>query len=311
MVVPGLRPSSVIEIKPSLVELKENVELMATIDEELLGVIALPSPNYATILTDASDIRRLAVRLLRNLALPRAQKQAAPEELGAAASAQQLKTSINTLDSAIQSFLKSPVLTQPHTVDAKLLSDAGANLEMIVNRSAGVQEHAAALSKGLKASKSTSARSRLRAKTSIQLTLECDAWSIDELLARPSEVKGHGSVNVGFDVQTKNHRLAQQLVLPIEDCVDGEADEEATANNMQYVAIARDFTSYEMKGRVFAYQVGYEIGLTKNQEITKRLRLPVWFYYVDEVGDGTFELLRSSTRTGLVPDWVKDLARKR
>jgi hypothetical protein len=317
-VAPGLPPSSVIEIKTSLAALKENVELMATIDVELLGAITAPSPDYATIVTDASDIRRLAVRLLRNLALPRTQAQAARQDPGANVSAEQLSASVNTLDSAVQSFLKSPVLTQPRTVDAKQLSDAGADLETIVNRSASVQERAARLAiiggvaKGGKTARtSASVPSRLKPKTSIQLTLDCDAWSVSELLARPSEVKGHGSINVGVDAQTRSHRLAQELVLPIEDCVDGEADEEATASNMQYVVIARDFTSLEVKGRVFAYQVGYEIGLMKGGQIAKRLRLPIWFYYVDEAGDGTFELLRRSTQAGLVPDWAKELSGKR
>lgn len=131
------------------------------------------------------------------------------------------------------------------------------------------------------------------------------------MLAKPSEVKGHGSVDIGIAAQTKSHRLARELVLPIEDCVDGEADEEATANDLQYVAIARDFTSYEVKGKVFAFQIGYEIGLAKGGQVVKRLRFPVWFYYVDEAGDGTFELLRSSNSTGLVPDWVRELSGKR
>jgi hypothetical protein len=318
MVTPGLPHSSVIEIKTSLAALKENVELMATIDVELVGAVSAPSPDYATILTDASDIHRLAVRLLRNLSLPRTQTQATRQDPGATVSTEQLSASVNSLDSAVQSFLKSAVLTQPRTVDAKVLGDTGADLEAIANQSASVHERVARLAsiagsaKGGKATRTPkSVPSRLKPKTSIQLTLECDAWSVSELLAKPSEVKGHGSVNIGVEAQTRNHRLAQEFVLPIEDCVDGEADEEATASNMQYVAIVRDFTSYEIKGRVFAYQIGYEIGLTKGGQIAKRLRVPVWFYYVDEAGDGTFELFRSSTRAGLVPDWVKELSRKR
>jgi hypothetical protein len=314
MVTPKM-PSSAIEIKSSMADLKVNIDLIRTIDEELLGIMGSPSPSYATIATDASDIRRLAVRLLRNLALPRAQTQS--QDPGATASAEQLNDSINSLDSAVQSFLRSPVLTQPHIVDAELLSDAGADLEKIVTRSSNVQERAVRMAtsgddarRGKPARANATVRSRLKPKTSIQLTLECDAWSVTELLAKPSEIKGQGSVNVGIDVQTKNHRLAEQLILPIEDCVDGEADEDATAKSMQYVVIARDFTSYEIKRKVFAYRVIYEIGLTKNGQIAKRLPLPVWFYYVDEAGDGTFELLRSSTRTGFLPDWVRDLAKK-
>ena len=66
-----------------------------------------------------------------------------------------------------------------------------------------------------------------------------------------------------------------------------------------------------MKGKVFAYQVGYEIGLTKGGQVAKRISRSVWFYYVDESGNGTFELLRRPLQTGLVPDWVKELSGKR
>ncbi len=318
LMAPGLPPSSVIEIQPSLAALKENVELMATIDGELLGVIAAPSPDYATIVTDASDIRRLAVRLLRNLALPRSVKQAAPENVASPISAEHLDASVFALNAAIKSFLDNPVLTQPRTVDAKLLSDAGADLETIVDRSASVQKRAEVLvafadkGKGKSSRASALVRSRLKPRNSIQLTLECDAWSsISELLARPAEVKGQGSVNVGINAQAKSHRLTQQLVLPIEDCVDGDADESARASDMRYVAIVKNFTSYEVKGKIFAYQVGCEIGLTKNGQIIKRLAQPVWFYYVDEGGDGTFDLFRGAMRYGFVPDWAKELAGKR
>lgn len=203
-------------------------------------------------------------------------------------------------------------------MDARLLSDAGADLEKIVSRSADLEELAARMATsgggpkgGKPARASRTVRSRLEPKTSIQLTLECDAWSVSELLDKPSEVKEHGTVNLDVKVQKKDHRLAEELISPIEDCVDGEADEEATANNMQYVAIVKDFTSYEVKGKVFAYQVGYEIGLTKRGQVAKRISRPMWFYYVDESGDGTFELLRRPLQTGLVPDWVKELAGKR
>jgi len=47
-----------------------------------------------------------------------------------------------------------------------------------------------------------------------------------------------------------------------------------------------------------------------NGQIEKRFNPPVSFYYVDEAGDGDFELLRTPVELGLVPDWAKALALK-
>lgn len=307
-------PSSVIEIKSSLTELRENVALLKAINDELQRAISSSSsPDYETVMAHATDIRRLAIRLMGNLALPRAAPQVAPEISTPGVSADELKASIIALDATIQEFLKDPVLTQPHTVDAEQLNSAAANLETVMNRSAMVEKEAEMLAtnSGKAVTKATRRiKSRLATSTSIQLTLECSAWSMSELLKHPSQIKSHGSVNIGANVKTNRHKLGEQLLLPIDDCVDGEAYEKAITDRVQYVAIVTDFTSYEVKGRVFAYLVTYEIGFARSARVAKRFPQALSFYYVDEAGDGSFELLKGPLSFGLLPDWAAELARK-
>ena len=309
-----LPPSSVVEIKSSLTELRENVALMQAINDDLQRVISsTSSPDYVSVATNAIDLRRLAIRVMRNLAWPRNAPQASPENLLPGVSAEKLKAAIVNLDLTIREFSRDPVLTHPRTVDARELGTAGANLEAVMSRSAIVQKEAEMLATnsgkaGTKAPRHI--KSRLAPSTSIQLTLECNAWSMSDLLKRPSQIKGHDSVNIGTKVETRRHKLGEQLLLPIDDCVDGETYEKAITDKVQYVAIVTDFTSYEVKERVFAYSVSYEIGFARNGQVAKRFRQPVSFYYVDEAGDGSFELLKGPLSFGLLPDWAAELARK-
>ena len=64
------------------------------------------------------------------------------------------------------------------------------------------------------------------------------------------------------------------------------------------------------RGRVFAYRVTYEIGFTRNARVAQRFNQPVSSYYVDEAGDGSFELLKGPVGLGLLPDWARELGRK-
>jgi len=285
---------------------------MQVINDDLQKAIAANSgPDYAVVATNASDIRRLAIRLMRNLAWPLSASQAPREDLLPGISSEKLKAAIVALDAPIQEFLKDPVLTHPRTVDAGELSTAGASLETVVRQSAIIQKEAEMLAtNSAKAGTHARIKSRLAPSTSIQLNLECGAWSMSDLLKRPAQIKGPDSVDIGTKVKTRRHKLSEQLLLPIDDCVDGETYERGITDNVQYVAIVTDFTSYEVKERVFAYRVTYEIGFTRNAQLAKRYRGPVSFYFVDEGGDGDFELLKGPLSFGLLPDWAAELARK-
>src|SRR5882672_7463875 len=139
----ALPPSSVVEIKSTLAELRENIALMQTINEDLQKAFTANSaPAYDSVITNAADISRLAVRLMRNLALAPKTAQAPVETPVPGASVAVLKIAIADLDLTIQQLLKDPVLTHPRTVDAGELSNAGANLETIMSRSGIVRREA-------------------------------------------------------------------------------------------------------------------------------------------------------------------------
>jgi hypothetical protein len=305
-------PSSVVELKSSLAELKENVRLLEVINQELQAAVSSPSgPDYPIVINDAKDINKLAIRIMRNLTLRPADSPAASETQSPARSVEELKASIAALDGTVQTLLNDSLPAEPRTVDAGQLNKAGANLETMVRLSVVVREDAEDLATvGGKSAKSEHPKTRLKPSTTIQLSAECNAWSMADLLKRSAQTKGHESVNVGVEAQSRRQQLAETAILPIDDCVDGATYEKGIADNVQYVAIVTDFTSYEVKGRVFAYRVPYKIGLSKNGKVEKRFDQIVSFYYVDEAGDGAFELLTGPVAFGLVPDWVKDLAEK-
>ena len=309
----GVPPSSVVELKSSLAEMKENVRLLEVINQELQGAVSSPDgPDYATVINDAKDINKLAIRIMRNLTLRPAESPAASETQSPTRSVEELKASISALDSTVQTLLNDSVPVEPRTVDAGQLNKAGANLETMVRLSAVVGKEAEDLATvgGKSAKSSAHPKTRLKPSTTIQLTTECNAWSMADLLKRATQTKGHESVNVGVEAQSRRHQLDETARLSIDDCVDGATYEKGIADNVQYVAIVTDFTSYEVKGRVFAYRVPYKIGFSKNGKVEKRFNQIVSFYYVDEAGDGAFELLTGPVAFGLVPDWVKDLAEK-
>ena len=306
-------PSSVVELKSSLAELKENVRLLEIINQELQGAVSSPSgPDYATVITDAKDINKLAIRIMRNLTLRLAESQAASESQSPPGSAEELKASITALDGTVQTLLNDSAPVEPRTVDAGQLNKAGANLEAMVRLSAVVRKEAEDLASvsGKSGKSSAHAKTRLQPSTTIQLSIECNAWAMADLLKRSAQTKGRESVNVGVEAQSRRHQLDETAILAIDDCVDGATYEKGLADKVKYVAIVTEFTSYEVKGRVFAYRVPYKIGFSKNGKVEKRFDQIVSFYYVDEAGDGGFEILTGALAFGLVPDWAKELAEK-
>ncbi len=135
--------SSVVEIKSSFTGLRDNLSLLTIINHELQGSVSSPSwPDYAMVLADVTDIRRLAIRLMRNLALTRGESNPPAETSKPAISADELKAGILLLDANVQAFLGDPVLNRSGTVDVNQLGHIGSNLAALANRSAELREDA-------------------------------------------------------------------------------------------------------------------------------------------------------------------------
>jgi hypothetical protein len=101
------------------------------------------------------------------------------------------------------------------------------------------------------------------------------------------------------EVQKKHHRLAEEQRVSAEPCTEWSSG----TNERKNYAV-RDFTTFEYKGRVFAYQVNY-LGLVIGENSIQYAMCSRRVVYADENGDGKFELRCGAAESGFVPQWVK------
>ncbi len=71
-------------------------------------------------------------------------------------------------------------------------------------------------------------------------------------------------------------------------------DEKAIAAGEQYAVSLKDFYSFLVQGKTFAYHALYQIVRIKDGKITTRLDQPVSLYYIDAAGQGEFELAQGA-----------------
>jgi hypothetical protein len=144
----------------------------------------------------------------------------------------------------------------------------------------------------------------------VQRNIERSGWTIPLFADQVSEVKdGKPEIIEGVEVQTKLHKLKDEQLVYVESC-DPKVDEKLIANGQRRDFVVRGFTTYEVKGRVFAYGVVYYIVMAENGYITERYGAAVNVHYVDEDGNGTFELRCRAMTLKSLPEWVKSLAAK-
>ena len=144
----------------------------------------------------------------------------------------------------------------------------------------------------------------------IQRTVERSGWTIPVFADQVSEVKnGKPEIIEGVEVQVKVHKLKGEQLVYVESC-NPKVDKKLIANNKRRDFVVRGFKTYEIKGRVFAYDVAYYVLRAENGYIVERYGAAVSVHYVDEDGNGTFELRCRSMTLKSLPEWVKSLAAK-
>lgn len=111
----------------------------------------------------------------------------------------------------------------------------------------------------------------------------------------------------GIKIQTKIHELKVERLDLIESCDIHHDNLEVIHNDRDYEV--EKFTSYQVKGKVFAYEVHYEFIEAENDYYIGAGTIE---FYVDEEGNGKFKLLCNDSGTELksLPEWVKTLAAK-
>jgi hypothetical protein len=106
-------------------------------------------------------------------------------------------------------------------------------------------------------------------------------------------------------VQTRLHLMKPERLDMVEICNEQSNVLERSYNDEDHDIIS--FTTYEIKGKTFAYVIPYYLVEAENQY---DIGVGMQNIYVDDSGSGTFKLLCNDDETDLktLPQWVKDLA---
>jgi hypothetical protein len=311
---PSLPPSTVMELKPTIDEIVKDLEQIRVFGEELEKTAAKPlAPDYESIWIGATDIRTLAMRVNRILFVPDGDValNGDPTEV---ISSIGMQDAILEFARGLKEFLKNPAIKPPGKVDARAFDQARLQLDQVIRQANRLIRNAGALSDNplLKEGKSRSgallpSRIKIARRLFFEVGIDCGSWTADKFTKSASVVKGRDSVSLdGVKVLVRHHKLLEEQVVPIDDCVDPIAHEDAVARHASFVALINAFNSYEVSGKVFAYQVTYQIAMTRGVDRT-RFRNPVSFYYVDDSGRGEFELYRRPQPPQFLPEWIKAL----
>lgn len=293
--------------RTTLDDLKKDLDELRALAARLQETINGPTLDYPAVATQAAAIHRLAKCMQSTAGL----RGADDDELR-----DQSKETIGQLASAIgesiKHLLNNPVFQRSNTIDAELITETGLELRKVVRFSAELRTRAETSEPRVSTPKTSTAAtpgkvSRKRTPY-LQLTLDCDVWTADRFLHQAAKVKTDRPVKIeGKEIKVKHHELLVRQLIDLEDCMPCSSDEKATAAGERYAVLLKDFRSYELKGRTFAYHVLYEIVRTKDGKITSHLVQPVSLHYVDAEGQGEFELVEEGRSLARLPEWVKDL----
>lgn len=113
-------------------------------------------------------------------------------------------------------------------------------------------------------------------------------------------INGTPQVIEGVKVNTKLHELKTERLNLVETCDINLDNLEIAHNSLDFDV--EQFTTYEINGKVFAYQVPYEFIDTEEEY---DIGAGTIFIYVDEEGNGQFKLRCDETELRKLPAWIK------
>lgn len=141
----------------------------------------------------------------------------------------------------------------------------------------------------------------------IKRTVAREGWTSPIFADRVTKVlKGKPRIIEGITVQTKLHELKLERLDLVESCEIDQDSLELAFNSEDYDV--EKFTSLEVKGKVFAYEVDYAL---IEAEDGYDIGAGIGRVYVDEQRNGYFKLsCEYNTELKTLPEWVKKLAAK-
>jgi hypothetical protein len=128
-------------------KIKEDFEQLQVTNKSLKETGTVATLDYEKIRKDASEIKRRAKQLKKNLLLPEPAEEEKSKRTVKASDAEELRAMVNALDDLVKSFVQNPVLQNPNIVDAEGWGRARRDLESIIILSEQIQINAVAVSK--------------------------------------------------------------------------------------------------------------------------------------------------------------------
>lgn len=128
-------------------KIKEDFEQLQLANRSLRESGSVEALDYEQIRKGASDVRRRAKQLKKNLLLLEPADEEKPKGTVKASDAKELRAMISALDDLVKSFVENPVLQNPNIVDAEGWARARRDLDSIIILSEQIQINAVAVGK--------------------------------------------------------------------------------------------------------------------------------------------------------------------
>lgn len=150
MVREAARPRTPKEEKLALEEIAEDFKHVQLINNRMMGAtMSAAAPDYGSIAETTGEIRKRAIRIRKNLQLPKLDPAEATKdsEYMQAINAAQMKTALLSLDTWIMNFIQNPIFMNPDVINVENARKARRDLEKIIDRSQLIRKDAEKLKK--------------------------------------------------------------------------------------------------------------------------------------------------------------------
>jgi len=139
-------------------------------------------------------------------------------------------------------------------------------------------------------------------KILLQKEIASEGWSVPAFADEKGDLlPGKLEMIDDVEIETTVNRLSEQILISVETCKSKTAE-----STWQQMFALRDYETYAINGRVFAYRVPGVYVSVENQRIVEYTAAVVIFNYVDEDGSGKFRRrCDASSKLGPLPEWVK------
>jgi hypothetical protein len=129
--------------------------------------------------------------------------------------------------------------------------------------------------------------------------VERGGWTVPIFSVVDSKTRLSTKIIDGIKVKIKKHDLTEEQLVKIEDC--------SPAYQSQFFAV-KNYVSYEANGYDFAYSIFFDFVYLEDGVIATRAAASLGRFYVDEDGDGAFELKCNAKGIEKLPGWLKSTA---